>query len=69
MVKAKTLGELNTQAHFIAGSIRMKDQDNPRRIGEGIFFSRHAVKRAPNDTEVQRIRTEILAQIESIPKP
>jgi hypothetical protein len=42
---------------------------NPRRLGEAEFFSRRAVELSPHDGEVQRIRTEILAQTKVFSRP
>jgi hypothetical protein len=42
------------------------DKDNPRRAGEADFFSRYAIKLAPQDPEVAKIRAEIAAQIQSL---
>jgi hypothetical protein len=39
--------------------LAQNETDNPRRIGEADFFSRFALKWAPNDAEVLKIRAEI----------
>jgi serine/threonine protein kinase len=49
--------------------LAQSDRDNQRRAGEADFFSRRATELSPNDTEVQRIRAEILRQIRNTPKP
>jgi len=48
---------------------RVLEQDpkeNPRREGEANFYRRHAVKLAPNDPEVLRIRAEVQEKIGKI---
>jgi hypothetical protein len=45
------------------------DEDNPRRVGEADFFSRRAIKLAPQDAEVARIRAEIEEHVKKLPKP
>jgi dipeptidyl aminopeptidase/acylaminoacyl peptidase len=45
------------------------EKDNPRRLGEADFFSRYAVKWAPNDAEAAKMRAEIAEQIKNLPKP
>ena len=45
------------------------DQDNPRRVGEADFISRYALKWAPHDAEVAKIRAEIVAQLGALKKP
>jgi hypothetical protein len=42
---------------------------NPRRLGEADFFSRRAVELAPNNGEVQRIRTEIIEKTKASSRP
>jgi dipeptidyl aminopeptidase/acylaminoacyl peptidase len=49
--------------------LAQRDADNPRRVGEADFFSRHAVKLAPRDSEVAKIRAEIEERIKNLPKP
>ena len=45
------------------------EKDNPRRVGEAAFFSRYALKWSPNDAEVTKIHSEIVAQIGALKKP
>ena len=45
------------------------EKDNPRRVGEADFFSRYAVKLAPQDAEVAKIRAEIAAQLQTLKTP
>ena len=40
----------------------LEQVDNPRRVGEAVFYSRRAVELSPNDAEVLRIRDEIKAK-------
>jgi len=49
--------------------LAQSEKDNPRHVGEADFFSRYAVKLAPQDAEVAKIRAEIEEQIKSLPKP
>jgi hypothetical protein len=49
--------------------LAQSDKDNPRRVGEAEFFSRYALKWAPQDAEVAKIRTEIEEAIKNLPKP
>jgi hypothetical protein len=49
--------------------LAQSETDNPRRVGEADFFSRHAVKLAPQDAEVAKLRSEIGDQIKTLPKP
>jgi hypothetical protein len=49
--------------------LAQKDEDNPRRVGEADFFSRYAVKLAPQDAEVAKIQAEIAAQLETLKMP
>jgi WD40 repeat protein len=45
------------------------EKTNPRRVGEADFLSRHAVKLAPQDAEVAKIRAKIEERIKNLPKP
>jgi hypothetical protein len=49
--------------------LAQNEKDNPRRVGEAEFFSWHAVKLAPQDAEVAKIRAEIEERIKNLPKP
>ena len=45
------------------------EKDNPRRVGEADFYSRYALRWAPDNTQVQKIQAEIARQINDLPKP
>ena len=49
--------------------LAQSDKDNPRRVGESDFLSRHAVKLAPQDVEVAKIRAEIEELTKNLPRP
>ena len=49
--------------------LAQNEKDNPRRVGEADFFIRHAVKLAPQDAEVAKIRAEVEELIKNLPKP
>jgi hypothetical protein len=49
--------------------LAQNERDNPRRVGEADFFSRYALKLAPQGAEVALIRAEIEERIKNLPKP
>jgi hypothetical protein len=49
--------------------LAQNEKANPRRVGEADFLSRRAVKLAPQDAEVAKIRAEIEERIKNLPKP
>ena len=49
--------------------LAQSDKDNLRHLGEADLYSRHAVKWAPQDPEVAKIRSETEAQFKRLPKP
>jgi eukaryotic-like serine/threonine-protein kinase len=55
-------------ARFARKILAQDAGDNPRRLGEADFFSRRALEFAPNNPEVQRIRADVLEQINGTPK-
>jgi hypothetical protein len=46
--------------------LEQDDKENPRRVGEADFYSRYAVRLAPNDQEVLKIRAEIQEKVEKL---
>jgi eukaryotic-like serine/threonine-protein kinase len=45
------------------------EKDNPRRVEQADFYSRYAVKWAPQNAEVAKIRAEIAAQVQTLKAP
>jgi hypothetical protein len=69
--EATLLGPTNglAFARLAVQVLAQSDRDNPRRVGEADFYSRYALKLAPQDAEVAKIRSRIEEHIMNLPKP
>jgi WD40 repeat protein/tRNA A-37 threonylcarbamoyl transferase component Bud32 len=56
-------------ARLARAVVAQERHDNPHWLGEADFYSRHAARLSPNDTEVQEIRGEVEQAVKGATKP
>jgi WD40 repeat protein len=56
-------------ARFATQLLAHSNEENPRRVVEADFFSRRALQRSPQDSEVRGIRTEIEKRLRELGSP